>query len=178
MARAIYILSWSVTIFAILSVVSHAFGEPWGLDAIHGSSMEPLITEEDVVIVVPYIPHLMRDPSIGDIIVFRNDKAGCMVMHRIHEVLSDERGFITKGDNVPVPDQELGMDLVRPDDIEGFVPQILGWPLMIPKIGILTHTFVKLAPNLRNYLSGFILIFLVISLVLDSRRIMGFRDGK
>ncbi|VUT27843.1 MAG: Peptidase S24-like protein [Candidatus Syntrophoarchaeum sp. GoM_oil] len=170
--RIIYVLSWIVTIFAILSIVSHAFGVPWGLDAIHGTSMEPLITEDDIVVVMPYSPRIIGEPDVGDIVVFKSDKTKYMVMHRIFAALNDDGGYITKGDNIERPDQEFGMDIVKSEDIYGFVPQIMGYPLLIPKIGILTHAFLQFNPNLRHYLSGFILMFLVISLVIDSRRIL------
>ncbi|RLC76230.1 MAG: signal peptidase I [Chloroflexi bacterium] len=169
--RIIYVLSWVVTIFAIFSVVSHAAGLPWGLDAIHGSSMEPLITEEDIVVVVPYISTIMGEPERGDIIVFRSDRTRYMVMHRVYDILDGNNGYITKGDNIERPDQEMGMEVIESKAIYGFVPQIFGHPLMIPKIGILTHAFIEFNPVFRYYLSGFILVFLVISLVIDSKRI-------
>jgi len=94
--RIIYILSWVVTIFAIFSVISHAVGLPWGLDAIHGNSMEPLITEEDIVVVIPYTSAIMGEPEVGDIIVFNSDKTKYMVMHRVFDVLGGTNGYITK----------------------------------------------------------------------------------
>ncbi|MHC1569989.1 MAG: signal peptidase I [Candidatus Syntropharchaeales archaeon] len=170
--RTIYVISWIVTIFAILSVASHAFGVPWGLDAIHGTSMEPLITEKDIVVVIPYLPDLMGEPDVGEIIVFKSDKTEYMVMHRVFDILGENDGYITKGDNIERPDQELGMDIVKCEDIYGVVPEFFGHPLMIPKIGVLPHTLLELDPDLRQYLRGFILIFLIISLVIDSRRIL------
>ncbi|MCK5659968.1 MAG: signal peptidase I [Methanosarcinales archaeon] len=67
---------------------------------VSGHSMEPLITDSDVVFIKP-----VTDPlTTGDIITFRtSDKI--KVTHRIVGITND--GYITKGDNNPKNDDAL-----------------------------------------------------------------------
>ena len=66
--------------------------------SLHGGSMKPFINpEKDIVTIIP----LIRDPMVGDIIMFRRTD-GKNIAHRIYRVFPD--GIQTWGDNCPKPD--------------------------------------------------------------------------
>lgn len=60
---------------------------------LHGSSMKPLIrSEKDIVTIMP----LIRDPMIGDIVLFRGSD-GRIIVHRVYRIFPG--GIQTWGDN-------------------------------------------------------------------------------
>ncbi|KKG66777.1 hypothetical protein DU67_02490 [Methanosarcina mazei] len=87
--------------------------------------MEPAITANDIVVVIPAI----TQPSVGNIITYRHhfqSDEGSTITHRVVEVL--EEGYITKGDANEIPD-----GVVAPEDVIGIVV------FKIPFIGALVH---------------------------------------
>ena len=92
---------------------------------VSGNSMEPAITANDIVVVIPAI----TQPSVGDIITYRHhfqSDEGSTITHRVVEVA--EEGYITKGDANEVPD-----GMVAPEDVIGIMV------FKIPFIGALVH---------------------------------------
>ena len=68
---------------------------------LHGRSMEPLIkSERDLVTILP----LVRDPLVGDIVLFRRAD-GKNIVHRVYRVFQD--GIQTLGDNCRRPDEPI-----------------------------------------------------------------------
>ncbi len=91
-----------------------------------GSSMEPTITESDVVVVNT----LKTQPAVGDIVSYRHTFDGnhtYIVTHRVVKI-ADE-GYITQGDAYAKPDGYT----VAPEDVVGVLL------FKIPYIGALVH---------------------------------------
>jgi len=92
---------------------------------VSGTSMEPAITANDIVVVIPAI----TQPSVGNIITYRHhfqSDEGSTITHRVVRVVKE--GYITKGDANEVPD-----GVVAPEDVIGIMV------FKIPFIGALVH---------------------------------------
>ena len=62
------------------------------------------------------------------------------MIHRIHDVKNGS--IFTKGDNVAMTDQEGGgWKPLSEEDIQGMIPEINGYPLMIPYLGELIDAY-------------------------------------
>lgn len=89
---------------------------------VHGPSMRPLIWEGmHCVVIVPQVD----EPSIGDILVFRQRRRGGMA-HVAHRLVAKEQNavYVMRGDNC------LGCERIVSDDIVGRVAAITrvgGW---------------------------------------------------
>ncbi|MCC6017260.1 MAG: signal peptidase I [Desulfurococcaceae archaeon] len=93
-AEAIFILIL-IAFLLYVNVAYHIFGQIT-LAVVKGSSMLPLLHDNDVVIIVP-----SKNIVLGDVVVFKNDR-GEYVIHRVIAVVECEDGakiYITKGDN-------------------------------------------------------------------------------
>lgn len=89
-------------------------------------SMEPTIPTDSL-----YVVNTLDDnPEEGDILMYESPDEG-RVTHRIDDVTQDG-GYITKGDANDAPDQTRDEDAVRRDEIIGVVPTVFGHPLVIP----------------------------------------------
>ncbi|WP_457741981.1 signal peptidase I [Thermococcus sp.] len=125
-----------VVVFIIGSVIGYILDRPVFVSYAYSGSMTPTIDKGDVFFINP----LARNYDVGDIVVFRRN--GGWTVHRIFAITGD--GFITKGDNNIVTDQESGLyPLVRPENIAGKVIFMMGHPLVIRGGG----TFIE---NLRS----------------------------
>ena len=86
-----------------VSVSQYVFGQVV-LAIVRGSSMEPLLRDQDIV-VIEHSPEI----KLGDIIVYRNDY-NLLVVHRVVALVHCVDGkvlYITKGDNNPYLDIEI-----------------------------------------------------------------------
>lgn len=91
-----------------------------------GSSMEPTITESDIVVVNT----IKTSPSVGDIVSYRHtfdENQKYIVTHRVVKIVDE--GYITQGDAYSRPDGYT----VAPGDIVGVLL------FKIPYIGDLVH---------------------------------------
>lgn len=111
-------------IFVPLVATSVPVG-PLHFKTVSGGSMEPTITANDIVAVMP----ATTQPAVGDIITFHypseNDEK-VVLIHRVIKVVKE--GYITKGDANEVPD-----GVVAPEDVTGVMV------FKIPFIGVLLH---------------------------------------
>lgn len=99
-------------IFVPLIVTSVPIG-PLHFKAVSGGSMEPTITANDIVVVMP----VTTQPEVGDIITFRYPSESdqeVIFVHRVIEVV--EGGYITKGDANIVAD-----GIVAPEAVTGIM---------------------------------------------------------
>jgi signal peptidase len=97
--------------------------------AVVSNSMKPTFERGDLLIVEGISSP--TDIRRGDIIVYRSESQGALIVHRVVEVLIDENGrinFRTQGDANLGPDPRL----VNPEDVRGRVR------FVIPKIGYLS----------------------------------------
>ncbi len=85
------------------------------------NSMDPLldVTANGIEI----RPKSAEQISVGDIISYKSDKLGGVVIHRVIEKGEDEKGtyFVVKGDNNPVSDPEK----VRFDQVQGILVGVI-----------------------------------------------------
>lgn len=115
-----------IVMVVLLSVLLGIWAAPYfgyRFMGVIGTSMNPVITEEDIVVIATNC----QDIKLGDIICYKQEieDKEFLFAHRVIEV---NDGWIqTKGDNMSEPDPWL----VRPSDIKGKVI------LVIPKLGIL-----------------------------------------
>lgn len=96
----------------------------------HGSSMEPGFTAGDLVAV-----RSSDDYRVGDVVAYRSDLLGTVVMHRI--VDRTPQGFVLQGDNNdfldperPGPDQVIGELAVRIPDGGTWLRRITSAPVL------------------------------------------------
>ncbi|MEM1542215.1 MAG: signal peptidase I [Ignisphaera sp.] len=86
----------AVILFLIYANVMYYIYDQVVLAVVKGISMYPLLRENDIVIIVP-----SKDISLGDVIVFKNDRNE-FVIHRTIAIATCSDGdivYITKGDN-------------------------------------------------------------------------------
>ncbi|QSG11735.1 Signal peptidase I [Halapricum desulfuricans] len=93
-------------------------------------SMQPVMDPGDVV-VVESVP--ASEIEKGDIVTFHREGQANPTTHRVIEVVQQggDVAFRTKGDNSESADRRL----VTPAQLEGRIPVIAGYPLVIPLIG-------------------------------------------
>lgn len=85
-----------IFVLLYINIAYHFLGQVT-LAVVKGRSMFPLLQENDLVIILPS----NRDISLGDIIVFKNDRNE-YVIHRviaIADCIDGSRVYVTKGDN-------------------------------------------------------------------------------
>lgn len=85
-----------ISVLLYVNIAYHLLGQVT-LAVVRGRSMLPLLRENDIVVILPS----NRDISLGDVVVFRNDRDE-YVIHRviaIAECDDDSKVYITKGDN-------------------------------------------------------------------------------
>ena len=126
---------------------------------IAGHSMEPVITNADIIAVIPSV-----DPDeleVGDILVYTRDNGEktITIVHRI--IAIDESGIATKGDS----NDKADSDMVKPADIIGIF-----W-FKIPHLG----SFIRFANTDTGYLS-LILIPAAILIIIEIRKIVGYLE--
>lgn len=125
-----------------------------------GSSMELTITENDVIIVVPVDPELLK---VGDIITYEREMDGgnkiILVTHRIIEL--DEGMIRTKGDAMPEADEHL----VKPSDVKGKVIGKIPYAALLVRF---VHT--NLGYILFILIPAILIIFMEVRNILKHRR--------
>ena len=134
---------------------------------VSGNSMEPVISEKDVVVVLPAD---YKDLKIGDIIVYKHEIEGneFSFTHRIVAIEyengdGEEVRILTKGDNLPAPDDYF----VRSSQIVGTVV------LIIPFIG----AFLRFA----NSFYGLLLLIIIpatLIIYMEVRKIIRYKRAK
>lgn len=85
-----------ILVLLYINIAYHLFGQVT-LAVVKGRSMFPLLRENDLVVILPN----NRDISLGDVIVFKNDRDE-YVIHRVIAIAKCDDGsrvYITKGDN-------------------------------------------------------------------------------
>jgi signal peptidase len=88
--------------------------------------MEPTIPTDSL-----YVVNTLDDnPEQGDIVMYESPDEG-RVTHRVVDV-TQNGGYITKGDANDAPDQTSGEDAVRQNQIIGVLPTVFGHPFVIP----------------------------------------------
>ncbi|MEH7223682.1 signal peptidase I [Bacillus sp. JJ1566] len=150
------ILYAAIILGLLLTITLRFMGSelPISLGYVYSESMEPTIKTNDGYI-------LIRSKSYGvnDIITFKPKfLKEPFVTHRIVDV-TEERTFITKGDNNSSLDQEAGEPFVDSRQIQGRVFTINGSPVIIPKLGSISekmNIFLLISIAIVLYLVGYL----------------------
>jgi signal peptidase I len=127
---------------------------------VEGTSMYPTLEGGDLVVIQPVS---MNDVHIGDIVVYTPP---CSDEHFsvIHRVVSGtpDGGFITQGDNNPLPDQDSGIALtpIQQDCLAGKVV------FVVPYVETLASL-----PYGVNYILAFLIFLVIIASEFRRRRI-------
>ncbi|WP_211531076.1 signal peptidase I [Methanocalculus chunghsingensis] len=135
---------------ATAAVIALLFCTPLNMAGVIGTSMEPTITQNDLVVIAPLAA---GEPAVGDIIAFRpQEGVSVPIAHRIVSI-EDDGTIRTRGDNLAATDPYH----IRPDQIAGRVV------LIIPYAGAAMHIVTSLAGYLALVLiPGLLLIALEI----------------
>lgn len=121
-----------------------------------GNSMNPEITQDDIVIVMPTDFKYLK---IGDVITYRRNIKGDIFMFS-HRIIDIGSGIIkTKGDNMPEPDEYN----IMPEDVIG---KMIG---KIPYIGYLIR-FVHSA-------AGYLIFIFIPTLIIIIREVKKITKG-
>jgi len=109
---------------------------------IQGTSMEPALSEGDIVYVAPKNPDKI---AVGDVVAFK--VRSTTLVHRVVNVtyVKGVRCFVTKGDANPYTDQDYGVTPLKPRDVIGVLFSLNGWTWKIPRVGLvyaLGHNFI------------------------------------
>jgi signal peptidase len=112
------------------------------MNVVVSGSMEPVFYRGDIVVVekanfLGINEFNPEDVQVGDIVIYKANWFPEPVIHRVITTGTAKNGtkyFVIKGDNNPVPDQEV----VYPTQITSKVIKLGNQPLFIPKIGYIT----------------------------------------
>lgn len=127
-----YLSAIITAVFILLTVGSILATGTVALNPVVGDSMEPLLTQGDVIISNPTIN--TAELSVGDIIRFERPEVDAnSVVHRIVDIktVNGERVYITKGDNNIMTDQSGQLPPIQQEDIKGEVLLIVNYGLYI-----------------------------------------------
>lgn len=117
-----------IVILAVVAVTTPA--SPVQVSYVYSDSMEPTIEQNDGYVVVP-----AGTVDDREIVVFWSPERDEYVTHRV--VGHTSAGFLTKGDNNDVTDQDAGYPHVQRRQIVGRVLTINGDPVTLPALGTL-----------------------------------------
>lgn len=105
-------------LLATAAVIALLFCTPLNMAGVIGTSMEPTITENDLVVIAPLAA---GEPAVGDIIAFRPQQGmGVAIAHRVVSI-EDDGTIRTRGDNLATTDPYH----IRPEEIAGRVVLII-----------------------------------------------------
>jgi signal peptidase len=145
-----------VLLISILIVLTLIFSQVKFLTVI-GKSMEPTITQNDVIVVSP------SDYKVGDVIAYRHEVEGKQYLfaHRVIKIHGDT--IETKGDALEKPDEYV----VKKSDVVGKVL------FKIPMLG----AFIRFAASTAGYVI-FILIPSITLIAIEARKLRSYRSKK
>ena len=127
-----YALTGLLLVVAVSVVFGYVFEAPVLLTFVETGSMEPTIAAGDGFIA---IPSMVAGVEQGDVVSFRPDviEGGQVTTHRI--VGETENGYITRGDNNLVTDQDGGEPPVTEGQIVAVALSVNGEVVTIPHVG-------------------------------------------
>jgi signal peptidase I len=147
--RSIALLIALAVMFAVAAPVS------WGGSAtylsIRGTSMEPTIHAGDLVMV-----RQQDDYQVGDVVAYRSEMGGAVVLHRIVATLSD--GYLLQGDNNTFVDRDqpdradvLGRKvLVVPHGERVIAVMATPWMLIVVGLGVVSLWLQRVSASPRR----------------------------
>lgn len=122
-----------IAVVLLSLVLGHVLGQPILLSYVDSDSMEPTLNAGDGYIAVPTT--LAGDVEEGDVITYESETIGDgeRTTHRV----VDERdgGYVTRGDNNVVTDQDGGEPLVTDGQIQAVALEVNGEVVRVPHLG-------------------------------------------
>lgn len=120
-------------IVVVALIVGQVLGQPLLLSYVTTGSMEDTMSPGDGFVALP--PELTGSVGVGDVIVYEAEQfeGGGLTTHRI--VGETDQGYITRGDNNMVTDQDSGEPPVQDAQIVAVAWQPAGDVLTIPHLG-------------------------------------------
>lgn len=145
-------LTLAVVLVAVSLVVGNLLGQPILLSYVETGSMAPTMEPGDGFVAVP--PAIAGEVGTGDVVTFQAQEinGGGLTTHRIVE--ETDRGYITRGDANPFPDQDDDEPPVRSEQIEAVAWQPGGEVLVIPHLGTAIQTMRGSIQTLQVRLAG------------------------
>ncbi len=121
-------------VLAVALVVGQLLGQPVLVSYVRTGSMEPTIDAGDGFVPLPTT--VVGPPEMGDVVTFRAKQlqGGGLVTHRI--VDRTDRGYVTRGDANPFPDQDGEEPPVKQTQVVAVAAEFGGEPVVIPKLGV------------------------------------------
>lgn len=137
----------------LVSMLAGSFlGQPVVLGYVETESMSPTLEPGDGFVAVP--APLMGPVEAGDVVVFEAEviDGGGLTTHRV--VGETESGFVTRGDNNVVTDQDSGEPPVGRDRIVAEALQIGGHVVVVPGVGVIAGAARSLLAGVQAGVSG------------------------
>ena len=167
MRRLINTVTWLLVAGSVAIILGGLLGRPILLASVPTTSMVPVLTPGDMILVVPYVGTTLHD---GQIVVFRTEKDPTWIVHRVIGG-NEEEGFVTQGDANRVPDPNR----VFPRHVAGIVPQLGRAAIRVPRMGLLS---LERNPLSNPLVAGIALILGMYLMASDARAGMQlFRTG-
>jgi signal peptidase len=141
-----------VGLFFLVTLIGGLFGQPMGLSYVETGSMQPQLEPGDGFIAVPMA--VAGPVETGDVVVFDavDLHDGGLVTHRV--VGETESGYITRGDNNPVTDQDGSEPPVQEGQIKAKALQIGDRIVVIPRLGVVVLGLGAAVQSVQQTLAG------------------------
>lgn len=144
----------------IILLFSAFIFSPLDLGVVTSNSMSPEIDEGEA-----FIFYDTNEFKEGDVIVFNSEIRSELVTHRA--IRETEDGYITKGDNNRLTDQEVGDKYITQEDVVGRVLYFNNNPLVLPFLNLGILEFLN---TNKNIILAFVLILIGFDLTILSNR--------
>lgn len=133
-------------------VLGQVLGQPILLGFVETGSMAPTLDPGDGFVAVPAA--LAGEPEPGDVVTFRAEQlnGGGLTTHRI--VRETERGYVTRGDANPFPDQSSGEPPVKNVQIVAHALSVDGHVVVIPQLGTVVTGLRELLVSVQGWLAA------------------------
>lgn len=141
-----------ITLFFLVTLVGGIIGQPMGLSYVETGSMQPQLEPGDGFIAIPMA--VAGPVETGDVIVFDAVElhGGGLVTHRV--VGETDTGYITRGDNNPVNDQDGSEPPVQEGQIKAKALQIGDSIVVIPNLGVVVLGIGGAVRSIQQTLAG------------------------
>lgn len=141
-----------VVVVVAAMIAGQLLGQPVLLGFVETGSMSPTINSGDGFIAVPSA--VAGEPTAGDVIVFEAEElnGGGLTTHRV--VRQTDRGYITRGDANPFPDQAADEPPVKRPQIVAHALQVGGGVVVIPRLGDAVLAVRGAAGSLQRWLAA------------------------
>jgi len=135
-------------VLAVALVVGQLLGQPVLVSYVRTGSMEPTIDTGDGFVPIPTA--VTGPPETGDVVTFRAKQlqGGGLVTHRI--VDRTDRGYVTRGDANPFPDQDGEEPPVKQTQVVAVAAEFGGEPIVIPNLGVAVQALTSVLETVQR----------------------------